>query len=241
MKPNKKGGNDANLLQLCNTIGYTFKNINLLTEALSHPSLRVKKNGRPFNYERLEFLGDSVLDFVITNMLFNEYPDDSEGSLSKKVAYFVSREFCYSVGEQIEIARFMLISPGEENNGGRALAANISNSVEALIAAIYLDGGYECAKDFVHAYWFSSLDETKSYIDAKTALQEWSQNKLKTLPTYTTIGSEGPEHVPTFLVKVDVGTPKIPDAIGRGKSKKMAEKDAARRMLEQLQIQTQNM
>lgn len=212
-------------------IGYSFKNSLLLEEALTHPSTRQSRNSKPFNYQRLEFLGDAILGMVISEMLFKAYDKQNEGFLSKQKAVLTSREYCYHVGKKINIADMLKLSSGEEKNGGRTLQTNIANAVESLIAAIYLDSkSIQKSRQFIKKYWDIAPDKTVS-CDAKTMLQEWSQERFGTLPSYELITTQGPDHAPSFVAEVAIGDLKTK---GVGKTKKTAEKMAAEKMLEKI-------
>ena len=223
----------SSLVQFCKKIKYNFKDITLLEEAITHPSLGIKKDGIPFNYQRLEFLGDAILGFVLADILFQLYKENDEGELSKKIAFLASRKYCSHVGKEINLDSIIYISKGEEKNGGRDVANNIANSLEALIAAIYLDSkSIKEVSKFIKNFWGSFNSETE--IDTKTTLQEWSQENKKTLPCYELVEVSGTKHAPTFKVEVKIG--KEMKKIGVGSSKKSAEKDAAEEMLKYISL-----
>ena len=218
---------NANLQDLCKQIKYQFNDISILEKALIHPSVKKKKG----NYERMEFFGDSILGFIISEFLYNKYPDINEGELSKMYSFFVSRKICTLVGKNLKIANFILFSSGAENNNERNEDANISNAIEVLIAAIYIDGGINEAKKFIITNWQEFTDQENLYDtqDHKTKLQQISQEKYKILPIYNLLETEGPDHSPIF--KVDVKILNF-SAIGTGKNKKDAEQSAAKALLD---------
>jgi ribonuclease-3 len=211
---------------------YEFNNKKLLEEALTHPSIS-QQDSKSFNYERLEFLGDGVLGLVIAELLINKYPDEKEGNLAKRQAGLVRGEAVASVATNLEIGSFLKMTHGEELMGGRNNASNIENTLEALIGAIYIDGGLDAAKKFIATHWAQLLEDMKEPPkDAKTALQEWAQGRGLPIPKYTTIGSRGPSHDPEFEVEVLVVGYDAARAVGN--SKKKAEREAAQKMLDSL-------
>jgi ribonuclease-3 len=217
---------NANLQDLCKQIKYQFNDISILEKSLIHPSVKKKKG----NYERMEFFGDSILGFIISEFLYNKYPDINEGELSKMYSFFVSRKICALVGKNLKIADFILFSSGAENNNERNEDANISNAVEVLIAAIYIDGGINEAKKFITTNWKEFTDQENLYDtqDHKTKLQQISQEKYKILPIYNLLETEGPDHSPIFKIGVKILNF---SAIGTGKNKKDAEQSAAKLLI----------
>ncbi len=190
--------------ELENIINYKFKNKKLLLEALTHPSLSFDKKKKRFNYERLEFLGDSILSFVIIEYLFKKHPDETEGELSKRKAFLVGKNTLYEIAKKLSLGKFMILSFGEENCGGRENINNLENLVESLIGAIYLDSNFENVKNFILNFW-TRLDEEKIKPpeDPKTELQNWSQKYFKKLPKYTVVDI-GDSKSPCFLVKLEI-------------------------------------
>jgi ribonuclease-3 len=167
-------------------------------------------------------------------MLFVNNLKENEGILSKKRAHLVSREICYQIGITIGIPDAIILSDGEQANGGRLLLANVANCLEAIIAAIYIDSGYDLVyvRKFINKYWGDFITQNNTELignDSKTALQEWSQMRFKVVPVYNIIGHEGNPHSPIF--KIEVAIRDLPRITGTGKSKKDAEKDAASKML----------
>lgn len=227
---------NKNFEALQQTLGYTFENIQLLEKALTHPSLsRLRGTGKKlFNYERLEFLGDGVLGLIIAELLFSLFKDENEGALAKRHAALVRGETVTAIAIELSIGEHILMAEGEEQTGGRQNASNLENTLEALIGAMYLDGGLEIVKAFVLQHWTPKAQAMKKPPkDPKTALQEWAQARKLPIPEYKAIKTEGPAHLPLFTIEVSVkGQEKLQ---ATGKSKKLAEKKAATAMLEILE------
>lgn len=220
--------------ELSRILGHRFARPELLVQALTHPSVmqgRRQKQTAP--YERLEFLGDRVLGLVVADMLFQAFPDEAEGALARRFTALVRREAVARVALSIGLAGRLAMSKGDEEAGGRANQGMLADACEAVIGALYADGGFEVAARFVRSRWRDLMDEFLAPPkDAKTSLQEWAQGLGKALPVYTTLGTEGPPHEPVFLIGVEVdgaGT-----ATGRGSSKRIAEQAAAAALLEKV-------
>ena len=204
-------------------IGYRFVDAGLLKQAMSHKSF-ASESGSGVCNERMEFLGDSVLAAVVAHQLFTEYPDEPEGNLSKKKSLLVSRPSLAAWAEELGLGTYLYLGVGEETTGGRTRQSLLANALEALIGAIYLDGGYEPAAVFIRTWCarrHGSLEET----DHKSRLQEMLQKKYKVPPTYEIASSAGPDHDKTFSVEVRIGEKRL--GAGTGKSKKEAEQAAA--------------
>ena len=211
-----------------NALNYKFKNLDLLKEALSHPSLKQHDNTIA-DYERLELLGDSILGFLITEMIFNNFLFYEEGSIAKIKAYVVSRETIVKVAETLCLSEYILMTVGEEKSGGKTNQNNIENVMEALLAAIYLDSDIHQVRKIVQNLWFRYIENIDfNLIDPKSSLQEWLHHKNHSTPAYEVINKEGPVHAPVFTVQVIVGQHK---QTATGKSIKEAEKGAARKLL----------
>ena len=221
------------LKNFCSFIGHNFSNENLLEEALTHPSFS-KENKFNLNYQRLEFLGDKVLNLVIGEFLFKKYPNEAEGDLSKRQAALISGEFLAQIALKIGLDEVLQLSKGEKKMGGKSNKRNLENSLEALIGAIYIDANFEKAKKFITKFWSKDL---KSSVlvpkDAVSQLQELVQLKTKELPQYFTSKVGGSDHEPQF-----VSILKIPfynlQFSASGKSKKEAQKEVSKIALEQL-------
>jgi ribonuclease-3 len=221
-------------------IGYTFRDLGLLEHALTHRSrAHEDASGGVIDNESLEFLGDAVLGFVIADLLFKRYPTHSEGYKSKVKAGLVSSASLARLAEDIDLGRFMLLGRGEEKTGGRAKHAILADGFEALIAAVYLDGGIDAAQAFILSRFTPLVTSAGEHAadarftaDWKSALQEWLQAKGLGLPHYRLAAVEGPDHRRTFEVEVLVSGAVAGRAAGR--SKKDAEQRAAREALTRL-------
>lgn len=208
-------------------LGHLFTDKKLLTRALTHASA-----SGPGSNERLEFLGDRVLGLIAAERLHELYPKDDEGDLALKFNHLVRAEACAAAAAEAGIADYLILAKSESGSGGRRKQAILAGACEAVIAALYLDGGIDAAKVFVRRYWteaFAAL--TAEMRDPKTRLQEWAQARgtKAATPVYKIVGREGPDHAPVFSVQVQVNG-KEPE-IGTGTSKREAEQDAARKML----------
>jgi ribonuclease-3 len=221
-------------------IGYRFKDRGLLEHALTHRSrVHEDASGGVFDNESMEFLGDSVLGFVIADMLFRQFPHHNEGQKSKLKASIVSAASLARLGEKINLGEFLILGRGEEKTGGRRKLALIADCYEALIAAIYLDGGVEPVKAFIERQFASLIQEARRTgahatftEDYKSALQEWLQSHDRGLPAYRLAGEIGPAHRRLFDVEVVVNG--VPVARAEGKSKKEAAQAAAKLALDRL-------
>ena len=216
-------------------LGYNFKNKELLMEALSHPSLKQHHEYKvDKDYERLEFLGDAVLNLIITEILFNNFANYNEGNLARTRSYLVCKETVCAVGVKLALKDCIIMTRGEEIAGGRDNPNNIENATEALIAAIYLDSSIETVRAIIQKLWaeFINVKDLRDY-DPKTALQEWTQSREYNLPIYQVIKREGVAHSSIFTVLVKV---KDHEQIGIGHSIKEAEKNAARNLIHRLKI-----
>lgn len=212
-------------------IGYSFKNKNLLHEALSHSSYANEcKKGRNSN-ERLEFLGDSVLSIVISEHLFNHFKHLPEGDLTKIRASLVCEKALFEFSKQISLGEFILLGKGEENTGGRNRPSIVSDAFEAVIAAVFLDGGMEAAREYVLGFIPKDLDKnsSKNLQDYKTILQEIIQRNPEEKVEYVLRSQSGPDHDRHFVVEVCLNTNVI--GHGEGHSKKQAEQQAAKEAL----------
>ena len=209
-------------------IGYRFKDPEFLKEALSHKSFASESKTGVYN-ERLEFLGDSVLAAVVAHQLYVDYPTEPEGSLSKKKSQLVSRPSLAHWAAELNLGAYLYLGVGEETSGGRTRQSLLGNALEALIGAIYLDGGYGAAESFIRQ-WCMGRHGRLAETDYKSRLQETLQKKYKVPPTYELTRAEGPDHDKTFEVLVRIGKRTL--GRGAGKTKKEAEQAAARNALE---------
>ena len=228
----------AGLEALEAVLGYQFRNRELLQRALTHRSSIYEKNDARTagaDNEQLEFLGDSVLGFVTSDALLQRHPTYPEGRLSKLKAHFVSSSHLHEVATRLNLGEYLLLGRGEELSGGREKKALLADGLEAVIAAVYLDGGFEPVRHFVIQHILDigqPSEESMHLTDYKGALQELAQSLKLPQPRYSIVEERGPEHAKTFLVEVRVGE----NWVGRGDgvSKKSAGQKAAQKILEQL-------
>jgi ribonuclease-3 len=217
---------------LADALGYEFKRPELLEQALTHPSAAAKST-----YERLEFLGDRVLGLIIADMVFHAYPEEAEGSLARRFAALVRKEALVRVADAIGLGPNLRVSRAEAEQGGRGSRNLLADACEAVIGALFIDGGFEAACRFVEQRWQPLLaEQLEPPQDAKTALQEWAQAQGLPLPSYRLIASEGPAHDPVF--DIEVSLPGRAATQGRGRSRRAAESDAAAALLRQVKGET---
>ena len=219
------------LKELEKKIGYTFRNKALFRQALTHSSYanEHKHEGLKDN-ERLEFLGDAVLEIISSEFLFHNYPEMAEGEMTKLRASIVCEPTLAMCAKEIGLEKHLLLGKGEEHTGGRFRNSIISDAMEALIGAIYLDGGFANAKEFVERFVLTDIEHKKLFYDSKTILQEIVQRDFKEEEIqYVIIGEEGPDHAKRFVVEVRIGEKKA--GTGKGSTKKAAEQEAAYRAI----------
>ena len=217
------------LKEFLRNIHISFKDYNLLNLSLSHRSY-VNEHNLPDNNEKLEFLGDSILGFVITEFLFKSFPDHSEGSLARIKSFVISENTLSKVAKRINLNKYILIGKGEESSGGRSKKTIISDAFEAFLGAYYLDSNLNKIKNLIINLFKNEIElviKDKHEKDYKTLLQEFSQKKYKVCPVYNLKSTKGPEHDRTFYVNVSIN--KSTFGVGEGKSIKDAEKVAAKR------------
>ena len=216
---------------------YRFKDTNLLDESLRHSSFTNEQSDPTLaDNERLEFLGDAVLNLTIGHILMQHFPDLKEGDLSRMRANLVNETQLASIARKIDVGPHIQLGKGEIQTDGREKNSILANTFEAIIAAIYLDGGFEAAFNIVLEHFsvlFDAIAAPNADQDYKSRLQELVQTTQKIMPIYTIVHEKGPDHDKTFWVKLEVGELQTE---GVGKSKKMAEQDAARKGLEILRI-----
>jgi ribonuclease-3 len=214
-------------------IGHHFKDEALLRTAFTHRSyLNENRDAAREHNERLEFLGDAVLELVVTEFLFAKYPDKPEGDLTAYRAALVNTQSIGDAATKLGMNEFLLLSRGESRDTGRARQIILANAFEALIGAVYLDQGYVAARDFIAKQLFHKTDDVvarRLWQDAKSRFQELAQEKLGVTPAYQLVDQSGPDHDKTFLVGAFLGNEKI--AIGEGRSKQEAEQAAAEKAL----------
>ena len=216
-------------------LGHTFSSLELLEDALTHPSLAGshtrKKSGTP-PYERLEFLGDRVLGLVIAEWLYERFPEANEGEMAKRHAALVNRDALRAVAIEIGLGQYLHLARGEEAGAARKNIATLPDAMEAVIGALYLDGGLPPAVAFIQRYWQKDIDVSEAPADAKTVLQEWAQGRGLPLPHYKVIERSGPAHAPKFVIEASVKG--YPSVSAEGDSKRAAEKAAAKLLMQQI-------
>jgi|CXWL01.1.fsa_nt_gi ribonuclease-3 len=221
--------------------GISFKNPALLETAFTHRSyLNESKAGgkrdgkQPEHNERLEFLGDAVLELVVTDHLYREYPESDEGTLTSYRAALVNAVMLGEIADELGVNNCLLLSKGESKDTGRARHTILANAFEAIVGALYLDQGYPAANDFIKRHVLSKITEvlkSGAWRDAKSEFQEYAQATYGMTPKYETVSAEGPDHDKKFVISVSVGEVVI--AEGAGKSKQEAEQEAARKALKE--------
>lgn len=224
---------DDGMKILQESIGYAFADERLLNEALTHKSYSNEQPGgsAPCN-ERLEFLGDAVLDLVVSRYVFTRFPEAQEGELTRIRAEVVSEKGLAVVARRLQLGDFLLLGRGEERSGGREKESLIANALEALLGAVFCDGGFEAARLLAEGLFAEHLDKAgrrKQGIDHKTRLQELSQARYAIAPEYTVVCEEGPEHRREYTVEVSLAGK--PLGRGQGSTKKKAEQQAALRAI----------
>jgi ribonuclease-3 len=211
-------------------IGYRFSDGTLLDCALTHISALKGARNRAGSYQRLDFLGDHVLGLVVSDMLYRSYPKADEGELSRRLADLVRKETCAEIARAIELGPAIRVGSSEANAGARTRLAILADVCEAVIGAVYLDGGYKAAAELVERLWQQRMQATVQPLrDPKTVLQEWAQARGLPTPAYREIARSGPDHDPEFRVAVQL--PAFAPAEGSGRSKRAAEQAAASAML----------
>jgi ribonuclease-3 len=228
--PNSDAGRHAAAIMnpLEERLGYKFRNGLLLAEALTHPSISLERRDYPFDNQRLEFLGDAVIQLVVTEQLFHLFPDFSEGKLTKLRTRLVSRMALKELAAALDVGKFLMMGRGEEATGGRERASTLADAFESVVGAIYLDGGFEEARQFLMRAAREEMDmmiEDPGEVNPKGILQEILQAIEPAAPTYEVVESNGPAHSKTFLCRVlwrgvELGR-------GQGMSKKQAQVGAA--------------
>ena len=207
-------------------IGYHFHDEKLLRQALTHSSFANEKHLKKHSdNERLEFLGDAVLEIISSEFLYKEYPDKPEGELTKLRASIVCEPTLALCTKDIALGEYLLLGKGEDQTGGRGRKSILSDALEAVIGAIYLDGGFANAKEFIHKYILTDIEHKQLFYDSKTILQEIVQANFKEVISYHLIGEEGPDHNKIFRVAVHIGEEEY--GVGEGRTKKAAEQEAA--------------
>ena len=215
--------------ELENILGYKFKDLSLLKRSLTHKSFDNDNNN-----EKLEFLGDRVLGLVIAKKLLDKFPYESEGIIDKKFANLVNKKTCVNIAKKLNLRKYLILGSSHKNIE-RSADKIISDCLEAVVGAIYLDGGLKSSEKFIFEFWNNYIDKSIiTLIDSKTKLQEYSLKKFKILPKYTFFKKSGPQHNPIFKTEVEI--PKSKKIIGSGSSKKKAQQNAAAKLIKILRI-----
>ncbi|MAI89673.1 ribonuclease III [Ponticaulis sp.] len=216
-------------------INYRFTDRTLLDRAMTHSS-SVQEFSSRFSYERLEFLGDRVLGLTIADLLFRKFEGEPEGGLAPRLNALVNRDACASVSLKMELDACLILDTAEEKAGGREKVSILADICEALLGAVYLDGGMKPAVAIIEQYWAPLIKTVgKRPKDPKSALQEWAQAEGYPTPTYEIVGQDGPDHAPQFAARVLVGD--FAPVEGRGNSKQDAQREAAKAMLAAREIE----
>jgi ribonuclease-3 len=211
-------------------IGYRFNHPALLEQALTHISALGGARNRAASYQRLEFLGDHVLGLVVSDMLFRAFSSADEGEMSRRLADLVRKDACADVAREIKLGEAIRLGASEANAGGRGRTAILADVCEALIGAVFVDGGYPAASALIERLWSARMRApARPLRDSKTVLQEWAQARGLPTPAYREVERKGPDHDPEFLVTVEL--PDLAPAEGTGRSKRAAEQAAAAALL----------
>ncbi|MER3456069.1 MAG: ribonuclease III [candidate division GAL15 bacterium] len=211
-----------------------FRDLHLLNLALTHGSYAHEEGGQRLGtYERLEFLGDAVLNLVVSDHLYRRFPDHSEGDLARLRARLVNEPTLARIARQLELGSYILLGRGEERGGGRERASMLADVLEAVVGAVYLDSGFGVAHAMVSRWYADRLEDLDTVpVDFKSQLQEYVQQRERKLPRYRITGTEGPDHAKAFVAVVEVGSRVLGE--GRGRTKKEAEQAAAAEALVRL-------
>ena len=224
---------NTNIDDLQNSIGYSFKNEKLLVTALTHKSYTVKPSETgDVNNERMEYLGDAVLELVTSDFLYNNYKDMSEGEMTKLRASLVCEPALAIDAREINLPDFIYLGKGEENTGGRERDSIVSDAFEAVIGAIYLDGGMDAATKFINTFVLNDIEHKQTFFDSKTVLQERVDATNLGELQYVIVGESGPDHNKTFTVAAVINGER--SGVGEGRTKKEAEQQAAKDALSSL-------
>lgn len=236
----KKSISSRTLSSLEEKIGYVFKDKNLLKNSLIHRSFGNENwKYKNISNERMELLGDAVLDLVVTEYLYKNFASSSEGELAKLKSMVVSEPVLARISKELGLGEYLLLSKGEEMTGGRVRSSILGDVFEAILGAVYLDSSFEESKEIAlkHIkYWIENIETNEEILDYKTILQEYSQKECKIVPTYELVKETGPDHKKTFEIVVKIG-----DGIsgfGVGKNKKIAEQAAAKDLTKKLGVKS---
>lgn len=231
-----------NYLDFEKNLGYSFNNKELLKNSLLHRSFgNEHRKYKKISNERLELLGDAVLDLVVTEYLYKSYENSTEGDLAKIKSMVVSEPVLAAISKRLEVGKYLLLSRGEELTGGRERSSILGDAFEAILGAIYIDSDFETAKKFALNHIKDSIDNVdtnEDILDFKTILQEYSQKEYKIIPEYTVINEIGPDHQKIFEIAVKINNNEHENlmAVGSGKNKKSAEQAAAKALCKELGV-----
>ena len=231
-----------NYLDFEKNLGYSFKNKELLKNSLIHRSFgNEHRRYKKIRNERLELLGDAVLDLIVTEYLYRSYENSTEGDLAKIKSMVVSEPVLAEISKKLEVGKYLLLSRGEELTGGRERSSILGDAFEAILGAIYIDSDFETAKKFALALIKDDIDHVdtnEDILDFKTILQEFSQKNYKVIPEYSVLKEIGPDHQKIFEieVKIDNGIEEKQSEVGTGKNKKTAEQAAAKSLCKKLGV-----
>ncbi len=218
--------NQEDFKELEERIGYHFQDASLLRQAMTHSSYSNEHRlNRLTNNERLEFLGDAVLEIITSEFLYRKFDTLPEGDLTKMRASIVCEQTLAFCTREIELGKYLLLGKGEDMTGGRERSSIVSDAMEALIGAIYLDGGFANAKEFIHRFIVTDIENKQLFFDSKTILQEIVQSNYTQSLSYELVAEEGPDHNKKFVVRAKIGDEVISE--GSGRTKKAAEQEAA--------------
>ena len=225
--------NEKKLKEIQNIIDYKFKDLTILKNSLTHPSIfKKKEQNQLYNtneYERLEFLGDRVLGLVVASIIFNKFKKINEGELTKKISFLVQRDFLFKIANKINLYKYIFFDSHKKSNA-KLNKSILADTLESLIGAIFLDGGYQKSYLFIKKLWLPFIGKINSEdFDPKTKLQEFTQKYYNKLPEYILLKKEGPPHSPKFTVSLKVS--KIETVNAKGNSIREAEKKAAKKVL----------
>ena len=224
----------TNLDQLQDLLGHSFTNQDLLSQALRHASASEQRTN---SNERLEFLGDRVLGLVMAEMLYAQFPDEEEGELARRFAGLTSRDTLARVGDSFQLMDMIRTQLVDAETSARSHDSVVADTLEAVLGALYLDGGLDVSAAFIQTQWAELVTEDiKPPKDAKTALQEWAQGRALGLPKYDIVSRSGPDHAPIFVIKVTVKD--SGEGEGQGSSRRAAEQDAAAKLMAALEGQS---
>ena len=226
------------MTSLFRTICHRFRDKDLVRLAMTHRSCLSEVSEARTSNERLEFLGDAVLGVLVTEALYRQFPEATEGELTKAKSYIVSREMLAKKAGALGLGTYLFLGEGEERSGGRERASILSDAFEALLGAVYLDGGLAAARRFVKRHLLKDLDGTSPRIhqNYKSVLLEYAQGRGMRAPTYRTLKETGPDHQKNFTVEVEVGGETL--GLGKGSRKKRAEQEAARQAVGKLGLES---